>query len=246
MTETGSASATNVPHDARSKREGSVLLLLHTAHTLVETVECEYVWERNPRVQLSFDVRRSPVDGEVEGFRWLGDRPGAQVQRGVRCEWWDVRQDRFRMEMWQGGRIMQVGLREFGRWLLWDRSIGARSGGGWEGGSERDLPTSLREFADSTSFLARWRLRFTGITEHVGRPTVVAHGVRRDLGASAAGEWSELVFDRETGTLLKRVDSDCQGVVWRTEARRVMYGGGFESSLFMFDIRGPLHGLKQS
>lgn len=210
---------------------GDLLELLHDAHTRMTTFEVEYRdWIRQ-RATTALAVMDT---GEgAPRMAWRGGGPWAQDLVRTRRVWLES-PTHLRVEILENERLIRLGVRARGSWWRWDEEQGTTSG---------DLTPDDRGIVSLPPLLAppvlaihrllsTMRFEPRGDGERAGRPVVRAYAQPRL--PSPAHRSSELEFDAEHGTLLRRADFEDGERVWEREAVEVLYDTTIEPECFVF------------
>jgi hypothetical protein len=212
---------------------GTLLELLHDAHSGLNTLAAEYRDWYRPRPSLELYVDRSEL-GETNAH-WRGAGPFPREMVASRRVWL-MAPDSLRVEVLHGHELVRLGVRSGARWWRWDRDSGPIS---WEPTSTdrapRNPPPLLTPpLLDPARLLGMLRFEALGFSTRAGRATLAAHAVRRHPHPTNPALHYEFEFDAEHGTVLHRAALDEGHVVSVTEAMTVAYEVPIGARLFDF------------
>jgi hypothetical protein len=211
---------------------GSLLELIHDAHSGLTTLTADYRdWSR-PRPDLY--VERSALGGVRT--KWGGAGPFLRAAARTRRIWLRA-PDGLRVEILRERQLVGLGVLNAGRWWRWDSTSGAVSGelprarpGSW-----RALPPLLRPpLVNPASLLAALRFEAIGSGVRIGRTVITARALPRPLTPAVRVFEYEFEFDAQHGTILRRAVLDQERVVSVTEATTVTYDGDVHAERFTF------------
>ena len=173
---------------------GELLVLLHNADE-GRTLRAEVRdWWAAERAQVVVAGIRSP-----DGIRldWLPDGGG---ELSLRRRIWFEAPARLRVEVWQGAKILQLGIRDDRSWRTWSEGQG-------EQGSEDGLIAEVPPLLDPPllrpmRLCATLRLEPIAIGSRLERKVIVADAEPRFAPASGSDTRYRFEFDARMGTVM--------------------------------------------
>jgi hypothetical protein len=211
---------------------GTLLELIHDAHTNIKALEAEYRdWSR-PRPSLELRIERSVGDAQA---RLRGAGPFPRAASSIRRIWLNPPK-RLRVEVTSGHQLVSLGVLDSERWWCWDPDSGPVSSD-----LTRDQPESGRPpplltppLIDPAVLLTALRFEVVGYAARADRKVIRARARPRRSEMLPRALYYELEFDAQHGTILRRAAHDEGHLVSVTEATAIAYDLPIEPARFIF------------
>jgi hypothetical protein len=215
---------------------GRLLELLHTAHQGVRTVQCRYVFHHRPVQTLDIVLRQSPVDDAIVGFQRPAGGTDPGPASGARCVWWDPRREWIRVDVSSmRGDLLRTEEADATHWLWWERGTEPKSGMVTPGdGPGLSVAALYNSYLDPAPLLAEYVFHPLGEGSCAGTPSVVARAWRIVSRPRATNTWVDFTFDRQHGTVLRRVDYFEGRATHYTEAVLALYDEAIGADVLRF------------
>lgn len=213
---------------------GDLLVLLHDADRLVASFTGEFRdWARPaPSNTLILDADQVPE----YRLQWQGAGPLPQADERHRKVWFQ-QPDRLRVEVFRGGRVVRIGVRDDRDWWRWDLRQGTDRGTAPASDGQLTLPPLLDlAILFPARLVAMLRLEPAGAGVRLGREVLRARAHPRLPAAGKARVSVELEVDAEYGTLLRWAVFEDGNCVHVTEAVEARFGEAIAGDRFVLTV----------
>lgn len=165
-------------------------------------------------------------------LRWGDGGPFPRARESRRRVWF-ARPDRLRVELVLGGAPVRVAVRDGQRWWRWDRQHGTDEGA--LESDESSLPRLLSPmFLSPAKLIGAWRLEAPCPAVHLGREALATRARMRERAGLPDAVELELLFDAQSGVLLRRAVFDVGRCVSVMEVLAARFDPPVEPDRFAF------------